>query len=129
MGSIVPSRQGYLLGRAMVLSPYAATGLTASLVLANTLFACKIETRSSAQPPAHLNACLQFLAFPEMDNRINTVDTAENGTCEWLFQHDVYKSWAACNRSLLWIKGKPGSGKSTLLRHALDHALDHAEPL
>ncbi|KAH8683989.1 hypothetical protein BGZ61DRAFT_519619 [Ilyonectria robusta] len=30
-----------------------------------------------------------------------------------------YIEWAACNRGLLWIKGKPGSGKSTLLKHVL----------
>ena len=48
---------------------------------------------------------------------------AAEGTCEWLFQHETYKSWVAHDRSLLWIKGKPGSGKSTLLRHVLDNIL------
>jgi len=55
-----------------------------------------------------------------MQNRSHDIDSAIEGTCEWLLQHKTYSSWAVCDRGLLWIKGKPGSGKSTLLKYAFD---------
>lgn len=54
-----------------------------------------------------------------MDDRAHDIDSAATGTCEWLLEHRIYTKWAARDRGLLWIKGKPGSGKSTLLKHAL----------
>ena len=65
--------------------------------------------------------CLKSLAFSEMKVRSNDIKSAAEGTCEWLLRHEMYKSWAAHDQGLLWIKGKPGSGKSTLLRYALDN--------
>ncbi|KAF9767409.1 hypothetical protein IL306_000040, partial [Fusarium sp. DS 682] len=59
-----------------------------------------------------------------MDSRLNDIDAAAEGTCEWLLRHKMYTSWASCNRGLLWIKGKPGSGKSTLLRYALTNIME-----
>ncbi len=56
-----------------------------------------------------------------MQDRSNDIDCATAGTCEWLHQHKTYRSWAASDRGLLWIKGKPGSGKSTLMKYALDN--------
>ncbi|PHH75608.1 hypothetical protein CDD82_4380 [Ophiocordyceps australis] len=61
------------------------------------------------------------LYFPEMDDRFNGISAGAEGTCEWLFHHDVYNRWATSNRALLCIKGKTGSGKSTLLRHVVEH--------
>ncbi|KAJ4249835.1 hypothetical protein NW762_012178 [Fusarium torreyae] len=63
--------------------------------------------------------CSRSLAFLQMEHRPEQIDTATTGTCEWLFEHDTYKSWEKSNRGLLWIRGNPGSGKSTLLKHAL----------
>ncbi|EXA53699.1 hypothetical protein FOVG_01432 [Fusarium oxysporum f. sp. pisi HDV247] len=71
-----------------------------------------------------LRECLQSLAFPEMDSRFHDIDTAAKGTCEWLLRHQIYTSWASCDRGLLWIKGKPGSGKSTLLQYALTNIVE-----
>jgi len=68
--------------------------------------------------------CLRSLAFPEMKSRFNDIEHAATGTCEWLLGHERYTSWAACDRGLLWVKGKPGSGKSTLLKYALDKRPD-----
>jgi len=65
--------------------------------------------------------CLRSLAFPQMQNRSYDIDRAVTGTCEWLHRHEMYRSWAASDRGLLWIKGKPGSGKSTLVKYALDN--------
>ena len=62
--------------------------------------------------------CLQSLSFREMDTRLNDIDHALEGTCQWLLEHENYKAWTACSRGLLWVKGKPGSGKSTLLKYA-----------
>ncbi|KAH7146273.1 hypothetical protein EDB81DRAFT_869123 [Dactylonectria macrodidyma] len=70
-----------------------------------------------------LQECLKSLAFREMDSRFYDIDTAARGTCEWLPRHEMYTSWATCDRGLLWIKGNPGSGKSTLLRYILDHVM------
>src|SRR6266567_3286960 len=56
-----------------------------------------------------------------MENRSHDIGRAVAGTCEWLLTHETYKSWALCDRRLLWIKGKPGSGKSTLLKYGLDN--------
>ncbi|KAL8310357.1 hypothetical protein RB597_010277 [Gaeumannomyces tritici] len=63
--------------------------------------------------------CLRSLAFPQMQDRYHDINPAVKGTCEWFLEHETYKSWTTCYRSLLWIKGKPGSGKSTLLKYAL----------
>ncbi|KAH7163640.1 ankyrin repeat-containing domain protein [Fusarium sp. MPI-SDFR-AT-0072] len=70
-----------------------------------------------------LQECLRSLAFPEINNRLNDINAAAKGTCEWLLQHKIYISWASSDQGLLWIKGKPGSGKSTLLRYVLDHII------
>ena len=55
-----------------------------------------------------------------MQSRSYDIDRAVTGTCEWLHRHEAYRGWAASDRGLLWIKGKPGSGKSTLVKHALE---------
>jgi hypothetical protein len=83
----------------------------------------QLLTQNLPEPSQPSRSCLQSLAFPEMDNRCNDIDPAAGGTCEWLLGHETYTSWAACDRTLLWIKGKPGSGKSTLLRYALKNAM------
>ncbi|KAH7112235.1 hypothetical protein B0J13DRAFT_659322 [Dactylonectria estremocensis] len=58
-----------------------------------------------------------------MDSRFHDIDTAAQGTCEWLLRHETCTTWASCGRGLLWIKGKPGSGKSTLLQYVLKHGM------
>jgi hypothetical protein len=54
----------------------------------------------------------------QMENRSHDIKTAVAGTCEWLLRHKRFRAWEACDRGLLWIKGKPGSGKSTILKYA-----------
>ncbi|KAL2146803.1 hypothetical protein VTI28DRAFT_2284 [Corynascus sepedonium] len=72
---------------------------------------------------AESDACLQSLAFPDMDSRSQSIEAAAEGTCGWLLQHNTYKLWASSDKGLLWIKGKAGSGKSTLLRYAIDNGI------
>jgi ankyrin repeat protein/nucleoside-triphosphatase THEP1 len=68
-----------------------------------------------------LDGCLRSLAFRQMHDRSQDIETASKKTCEWLLRHEEYTKWAACGRDMLWIKGKPGSGKSTLLKYILDN--------
>ncbi|KAJ5390819.1 ankyrin repeats (3 copies) domain-containing protein [Penicillium cataractarum] len=75
----------------------------------------------TGQQPILPRDCWRLLAFPEMDSRFNDIDAAAIGTCNWVSQHKVYMRWAASNRGLLWIQGKPGCGKSTLLQYILSH--------
>ncbi len=56
-----------------------------------------------------------------MQNPSHEIGSAVTGTCKWLLQHKMYRDWAAYDRGLLWIKGKPGSRKSTLVKHTLDN--------
>ncbi|KLU91741.1 hypothetical protein MAPG_10690 [Magnaporthiopsis poae ATCC 64411] len=67
-------------------------------------------------------ACLRSLSFPQMTDRLNDIHSALDGTCRWLLEHNTYKRWAASDRSILWIRGKPGSGKSTLMKFAIANA-------
>lgn len=69
-------------------------------------------------------ACLQSLAFCQMQDRGNDIEHAIQGTCQWLITHDTYITWAFFPRNILWIKGKPGAGKSTLLKYALNKQRD-----
>ncbi|KAH8652944.1 hypothetical protein BGZ61DRAFT_575021 [Ilyonectria robusta] len=68
-------------------------------------------------------ATFQQPVYFKMDSRFHDIDTAARGTCEWLFRHEMYTSWAFCDQALLWVKGKPGSGKSTLLQYALKNII------
>ncbi|KAK6836796.1 hypothetical protein PG987_007291 [Apiospora arundinis] len=46
----------------------------------------------------------------------------EEGTCQWLFQHENWEKWKECNyMSVLWIYGIPGCGKSVLARYLSRH--------
>ncbi|KAI1169676.1 nb-arc and ankyrin domain-containing protein [Nemania sp. FL0916] len=66
--------------------------------------------------------CLKSLSFPQMNDRYNDIENPSPGTCLWITEHLLFEEWMACDKGLLWIKGKPGSGKSTLLRHII-HAV------
>ncbi|RYP79807.1 hypothetical protein DL769_002752 [Monosporascus sp. CRB-8-3] len=83
----------------------------------------KIDAHRLLEPSESSSDCLRSLAFPEMNDRFNDIDIAQSGTCEWLLAHQTYRSWATCDRGLLWIKGKPGAGKSTLLQYALKNVM------
>lgn len=82
-----------------------------------------LDRLNQPKPSKSSRECAKSLAFPEMDDRSNDIDRAAERTCKWLLRHETFGEWAACERGLLWIKGKPGSGKSTLLRYALDDAM------
>lgn len=83
--------------------------------------ASRIEVRSTPERADQLEACLQSLAFRDMDFRFHDVHQAKSGTCNWVLQDEVYAGWYSSPRGLLWINGKPGSGKSTALKYILRH--------
>ena len=66
-----------------------------------------------------VKACLQLLAFKEMNNRASDISNPTEGTCFWLLKHEKYLKSVSSKHSLLWIKGHPGAGKSTVLKYGL----------
>lgn len=61
-------------------------------------------------------ACLDSLAYREMNYRQQEVQDAGPDSSTWIFRHESYKKWLNEGGGLLWVKGKPGSGKSTLMK-------------
>jgi ankyrin repeat protein/energy-coupling factor transporter ATP-binding protein EcfA2 len=50
------------------------------------------------------------------------VPDASQGTCNWILEHDAYKSWLETpSQQFLWITGKAGSGKSTMMKYMVEH--------
>lgn len=77
-------------------------------------------------------SCLQSLAFPNMNQRTQNLETPAEGTCSWLFKHETFVDWfdhknqdRSCG--LLWLRGKPGSGKSTLIKEASFRAREKSD--
>ncbi|SCN87249.1 related to ankyrin 3 [Fusarium fujikuroi] len=91
-----------------------------------TAYFAPVTQHVHSRPPRKLSLSehlIRSLSFKEMNTRPIEIKIEAAGTCRWIFQHKVYKTWESCDRSLLWIKGKPGSGKSTLLRYVLDNTI------
>ncbi|KAL2062775.1 hypothetical protein VTL71DRAFT_5847 [Oculimacula yallundae] len=44
----------------------------------------------------------------------------EEGTSEWLLQHEKFKSWRSMPSSSLWLHGIPGCGKTVLCSKAIE---------
>lgn len=77
-------------------------------------------------------SCLQSLAFPNMNQRTQNLENPAEGTCSWLFKHEIFVDWFAHKNQdqscgLLWLRGKPGSGKSTLLKEASFRAREKSD--
>ncbi|KAI9862819.1 MAG: hypothetical protein M1824_000949 [Vezdaea acicularis] len=67
-------------------------------------------------------ACLESLAFKQIDDRLMNIRRAHHATCTWLFEQPEYRNWLDIDKihdhhGFLWIKGKPGAGKSTIMKH------------
>ncbi|KAF5686936.1 ankyrin protein [Fusarium circinatum] len=89
-----------------------------------TAYFAPVTQHVHSQPQKELSLSqllLRSLVFEEMDIRPTEIEPEAAGTCRWIFQHKIYRTWESRDRSLLWLKGKPGSGKSTLLRYILDN--------
>ncbi|KAK9850725.1 hypothetical protein MYU51_011815 [Penicillium brevicompactum] len=70
---------------------------------------------------------LESLRFPQMQERAQQIQPAEEKTYEWILHRHVTQrhryeglvTWLSSiteTRRIYWISGKPGSGKSTLMR-------------
>lgn len=60
--------------------------------------------------------CLRSLQFD--NSRYDKIANEHEGSFEWIWKHNEYKSWSASDTSrLFYIQGKPGSGKSTLMKY------------
>lgn len=69
----------------------------------------------------HDGICRDNLHNPEMDRRrlIRINGRRVPGTCEWIRNNVLYRSWSSCSQPssdtpLLWISGGPGMGKTML---------------
>ncbi|KAM5363810.1 hypothetical protein ACJZ2D_011844 [Fusarium nematophilum] len=74
-----------------------------------------------------LKACLQYLRFPNMENRYQSIESPAADTGLWLLQNKAYTEWLlghdlGWRNCLLRLVGKPGAGKSTLMKEALRYA-------
>lgn len=68
-----------------------------------------------------VEGCKKALKFEGMLYRQNVIRAPLTNTCQWIFDHETYLSWARrqdieISRSMMWIKGVPGSGKSTIVK-------------
>ncbi|KAH8170005.1 phosphorylase superfamily protein [Sarocladium implicatum] len=87
--------------------------------------------RSSESPDRYRDLrykATESLQFDGCDARARDVSMEFHGTCEWLFQSEIWERWyqpGTHNDSpasrLLCMRGKPGAGKSTLMKVALEH--------
>ena len=57
-----------------------------------------------------------FLTDPNDDREAlkQTKGSRVEGTCSWIKDHEVYKSWLSSGSELLWLAGGPGKGKTMI---------------
>jgi hypothetical protein len=70
-----------------------------------------------------LSLLLEALSGDPVDERkfLERRKGRQKGTCEWIKDHALYKTWAATESELLWISGGPGKGKTTLSLFLTQH--------
>ncbi|KAL9096499.1 MAG: hypothetical protein Q9165_001496 [Trypethelium subeluteriae] len=87
----------------------------------------KAEKESWQPTKVEQDRCLQAVWFREVSMRESNIGDKTPGTCEWLLNHESYRSWTNQRQGILWVKGKPGAGKSTLMKFALEAERNHEE--
>ncbi|KAI5780132.1 hypothetical protein EDC01DRAFT_620831, partial [Geopyxis carbonaria] len=66
---------------------------------------------------------LQNLYVTDYQYSLETAPKRHEGTCEWLFENNIFKSWIELSASgMIWIRGLPGSGKTVLSRCFIEKA-------
>lgn len=68
---------------------------------------------------------MQGLHFEELESRRQTIEDAQDNTCEWLFERHEFIHWiengvSGPSSKFLWLKGKPATGKSTMMKLAYE---------
>ncbi|EXF84400.1 hypothetical protein CFIO01_02715 [Colletotrichum fioriniae PJ7] len=78
----------------------------------------KQDVRSTNQRHLECHRAFKTSTY-EMFKNINPIRSP--GTCNWVLQHDRYKSWKqSTHDDLLWISADPGCGKSVLSRFLVE---------
>lgn len=66
---------------------------------------------------------------PFSDIRSRKVDNPAEGTLQWFFKSEIFRSWRDEKKSSsLWIRGSPGQGKSVLAKAVLNHLDQTVKP-
>ena len=70
-------------------------------------------------------ALLKWLDHVSTDSDYdNARRVRQQGTCNWILERDVYKSWLddnAARSCILWVHGPPGFGKTVLSARVIEH--------
>jgi hypothetical protein len=89
--------------------------------------ALKLEERKARRD------CLDLLSltnpYDDREKFINTKGQTVKGTCEWIKDTKVYRSWLDSSSQLLWISGGPGKGKTMLSIFLTEELAKVVEPL
>lgn len=68
----------------------------------------------------HLQAFLDSLSVPDIEDDRENVADADANTCRWIHDHPAYSTWYQSSESCtLHLAGKMGSGKSVLTKEVL----------
>ena len=70
--------------------------------------------------------------YIDRESLISTKGTRVAGTCEWIRNNSIYKSWLRGDAQLLWISGGPGKGKTMLsifLTEELERVLQNTKDM
>ncbi|VUC22222.1 unnamed protein product [Clonostachys rosea] len=68
------------------------------------------------------NDFIDILNAPNLDIRLQTIESTFGATFEWIFEHSTFTDWLQHGTGIFWIYGKPGSGKSTLMKYIFQDA-------
>lgn len=66
----------------------------------------------------------QSLSLSRFNESLQGIPEAAAGTCSWILDCALFKTWLQKSSGILWLQGKAGSGKSTLLRFVAQQLLD-----
>lgn len=89
---------------------YGCDSVTMNMAFCQSLMyhVVEIEAEDCLRVLSSVASQRSFTILREMESR--KVD----GTCEWIFGHQVYQLWLTSPASMLWVTGGPGKGKTTL---------------
>lgn len=80
----------------------------------------------SEEEMARISELLGVQQGPE-DDHSYFADKRVDGTCDFVLEHEAFKSWSEDTTSkfdVLWCHGKAGTGKSVTTSHVIDHLRD-----
>ena len=77
----------------------------------------------SSQDDAQACLAALFLTDPidDRDKLISAKGSRVDGTCEWITENTLYRSWLESRSQLMWLSGGPGKGKTMLSIYLAEH--------